>query len=114
MLPPRFAGWPGAAGSSSDGSAGFFMGNLSKDPESFETVEFAGYRVTVQVVADAEVQDAAKRFGNIGEVATNAFRAYAEEVRMGTFPGPEHSYQMPSDEANKLASYLATEKSGRG
>ena len=52
----------------------------------------------------------AKRFGNIGEVATNAFRAYAEEVRMRTFPGPEHSYQMPSDEANKLASYLATEK----
>ena len=56
----------------------------------------------------------AKRFGNIGEVATNAFRAYAEEVRMGMFPGPEHSYQMPSDEANKLASFLATKKNGRG
>jgi 3-methyl-2-oxobutanoate hydroxymethyltransferase len=33
-----------------------------------------------------------KRFGELGEAARTAYRAYAKEVREGTFPGPEHSF----------------------
>lgn len=49
----------------------------------------------------------AKRFGNIGEVATDAFAAYAEEVRGGVFPNDlEHAYKMPAGEAERLATLL--------
>ncbi|WP_336083514.1 3-methyl-2-oxobutanoate hydroxymethyltransferase [Nocardia sp. SSK8] len=33
-----------------------------------------------------------KRFGNVGDELRSAAAAYAEEVRQGTFPGPEHSF----------------------
>ncbi|MCA9488276.1 MAG: 3-methyl-2-oxobutanoate hydroxymethyltransferase [Myxococcales bacterium] len=33
-----------------------------------------------------------KRFARIEEVAVDALKAYAEEVRGGTFPAPEHSF----------------------
>lgn len=33
-----------------------------------------------------------KRFGNVGDELRTAAAAYAEEVRRGTFPGPEHSF----------------------
>ena len=50
----------------------------------------------------------AKRFGNVGEVATNAFAEFAREVRAGTFPDAEHTYKMPAEEAEKLAAALKT------
>lgn len=52
----------------------------------------------------------AKRYGNIAEVATKAFAAYAEDVRSGAFPDEEHSYKMKSEEAEKLAAALAEGK----
>lgn len=33
-----------------------------------------------------------KRFGNVGDELRSAAAAYADEVRQGTFPGPEHSF----------------------
>ncbi|MEV0686828.1 3-methyl-2-oxobutanoate hydroxymethyltransferase [Nocardia sp. NPDC050378] len=33
-----------------------------------------------------------KRFGNVGDELRSAATAYADEVRQGTFPGPEHSF----------------------
>ncbi|NNF79754.1 MAG: 3-methyl-2-oxobutanoate hydroxymethyltransferase [Rhizobiales bacterium] len=48
----------------------------------------------------------AKRYGNIAEVATKAFEAYAEEVRSGAFPDADHSYTMKPEEAAKLARAL--------
>ncbi len=48
----------------------------------------------------------AKRYGNIAEVATDAFKAYAEEVRAGAFPDADHSYKMKPDEVKKLAKAL--------
>ena len=54
----------------------------------------------------------AKRFGNVGEVATNAFADFAREVRDGTFPDAEHTYAMPADEAQKLAAALETTEGG--
>ena len=49
----------------------------------------------------------AKRYGNVAEVATNAFRQYAEDVRSGAFPDADHSYTMNAEEAEKLARALA-------
>jgi 3-methyl-2-oxobutanoate hydroxymethyltransferase len=48
----------------------------------------------------------AKRYGNVAEVATNAFAQYAEDVRAGTFPDADHSYQMKPEEAARLAEML--------
>lgn len=33
-----------------------------------------------------------KRFGNVGDELRTAAATYAEEVRQGTFPGPEHTF----------------------
>jgi 3-methyl-2-oxobutanoate hydroxymethyltransferase len=33
-----------------------------------------------------------KRFGDVGSELRRAAEQYADEVRRGTFPGPEHSY----------------------
>ena len=49
----------------------------------------------------------AKRYGNVAEVATNAFAAFAAEVRAGSFPDEEHSYRMKPEEAAKFAAALA-------
>ena len=48
----------------------------------------------------------AKRYSNVAEVATNAFAQYAAEVRAGTFPDADHSYQMKPEEAARLAHLL--------
>jgi len=49
----------------------------------------------------------AKRYGNIAEVATQAFADFAADVRAGTFPDADHSYEMRPQEAEKLAGLLA-------
>ena len=51
----------------------------------------------------------AKRYGNVAEVATRAFEAYAADVRAGIFPDAEHSYTMKPEEAEKLAVALKKE-----
>jgi len=51
----------------------------------------------------------AKRYGNINEIATQAFAQYAEEVRAGAFPDADHSYKMKPEEAAKLAKALRKE-----
>jgi len=48
----------------------------------------------------------AKRYGNIAEVAENAFKAYAEDVRSGAFPDEDHSYKMKAEEIAKLEAAL--------
>ena len=53
----------------------------------------------------------AKRYGNVAEVATNAFTAFVKDVHAGTFPDAEHSYTMKSAEAKKLANALGKEES---
>ena len=52
----------------------------------------------------------AKRYGNVVDVAVNAFKAYAEDVRSGNFPDADHSYQMKPEEAEKLQLALAKTK----
>lgn len=48
----------------------------------------------------------AKRYGNIAEVATKAFAAYAADVRSGRFPDADHTYKMKPEEAAKFAELL--------
>lgn len=48
----------------------------------------------------------AKRYGNVVEVAVDAFKAYAEDVRSGSFPDDDHSYKMKPEEADKLQKAL--------
>ncbi len=38
-----------------------------------------------------------KRYADLGSVAREAVRRYGEEVRAGTFPGPEHAFGDPGD-----------------
>lgn len=52
----------------------------------------------------------AKRYGNVVEVAVNAFKAYAEDVRSGDFPDGDHSYAMKPEEAEKLSRALQAKR----
>lgn len=44
-----------------------------------------------------------KKYANLAEDMKRAFAQYAEDVRAGTFPGPEHVYNMLKGEADKLS-----------
>ena len=47
-----------------------------------------------------------KRYANVSEIAVNALKTYAAEVRGGQFPDAEHSYSMNPEEAEKLKRLL--------
>lgn len=49
----------------------------------------------------------AKRYANMAEIATKAFADYAHDVRSGSFPDADHSYQMKPEEAARFAEMLA-------
>jgi 3-methyl-2-oxobutanoate hydroxymethyltransferase len=38
-----------------------------------------------------------KQFGQVGAAISQAIQSYAEDVRSGSFPGPEHTYAMKDD-----------------
>ena len=44
-----------------------------------------------------------KKYANLGEEMKRAFIAYRDDVRAGTFPGPEHVYPMLEGEVERLA-----------
>jgi len=43
-----------------------------------------------------------RRYANLFDDAVNALEQYCEDVRAGTFPGPEETYTMPEDSAEAL------------
>lgn len=45
----------------------------------------------------------AKRYAELGQMAEDAVRRYAEEVRSGVFPGPDHTYAADPDVIARLA-----------
>lgn len=51
----------------------------------------------------------AKRYANLAQDATDAFAAYAEDVRAGRFPDAEHSYPMKPDEIARFEALLNSE-----
>ena len=48
----------------------------------------------------------AKRFGNVADVAENAFKEFVSSVKANTFPDTEHSYSMSQSEIIKFKQYL--------
>ncbi len=48
-----------------------------------------------------------KRYANIAQVAVDALKTYAAEVRAGQFPDADHSYGMKPEEAEKLQQLLS-------
>ena len=48
----------------------------------------------------------AKRYGNVADVAVEAFKSYVADVRSGAFPNEDHSYLMQKEEAAKLKEAL--------
>ena len=49
----------------------------------------------------------AKRYADLAGIATEAFAAYAADVRAGTFPDEDHTYAMKPEEVARLADLLA-------
>ena len=43
-----------------------------------------------------------KKFAEVGEVMKDAFKAYIEETKQGSFPAPEHTFKISEDVINKL------------
>ena len=43
-----------------------------------------------------------KRFANVGDIMREAFKAYCDEVKAGTFPAKEHGYTISEDVLEKL------------
>ena len=52
----------------------------------------------------------AKRFGNVANVATKAFKEFVSEVKENNFPDTEHSYSMSPREIGKLKKYLESNR----
>ena len=50
-----------------------------------------------------------KRYAELGALARDALERYAAEVRLGAFPGPEHTYAMPEEELALFEAGLAEE-----
>ena len=43
-----------------------------------------------------------KKFANVGEVMTDAFKSYSDEVKIGQFPTEEHSFRIDDDIIDKI------------
>lgn len=43
-----------------------------------------------------------KQFASVGEIMESAFKDYIDEVKDGTFPGPEHGFKISEDVISKL------------
>jgi 3-methyl-2-oxobutanoate hydroxymethyltransferase len=44
-----------------------------------------------------------KQYANLAETMAQAVKAYADDVQTGSFPGPEHSFRMTSEEEDLLS-----------
>jgi 3-methyl-2-oxobutanoate hydroxymethyltransferase len=51
-----------------------------------------------------------KRYANISQIAVDALKTYAAEVRSGQFPDADHSYGMKAEEAAKLEAALGKKR----
>ena len=51
-----------------------------------------------------------KRYANLAEEIRGALTTYAEEVRTGIYPAPEHTYAMPEDELELFSDPFSSER----
>jgi 3-methyl-2-oxobutanoate hydroxymethyltransferase len=63
---------------------------------------------------DAFVLKFVKKYANLAEIITGAFREYTEEVRSGKFPGPEHAYHVLEEERESFDKVVERYRKGRG
>src|SRR6185436_224521 len=54
-----------------------------------------------------------KRYAQISEIAVEALKRYAAEVREGKFPDADHSYDMKPEEKQELARLVSQRRTGR-
>ena len=54
-----------------------------------------------------------KRYANLSEIAVDALRRYASEVREGKFPDADHSYGMKPEEEEKLKKLMMSARGSR-
>jgi 3-methyl-2-oxobutanoate hydroxymethyltransferase len=47
-----------------------------------------------------------KRYANLSQIAVDALKQYAAEVRAGSFPDADHAYTMKPEEIEKLERQL--------
>jgi 3-methyl-2-oxobutanoate hydroxymethyltransferase len=47
-----------------------------------------------------------KRYADVGDAMTAGVRAFADEVRSGKFPDPEHTYSVEPEELAEFEHYL--------
>jgi len=50
-----------------------------------------------------------KKYANLGDVTLKALQAYAEDVRAGRFPEPQHTYNMVKGELPELVRAMKKE-----
>jgi 3-methyl-2-oxobutanoate hydroxymethyltransferase len=55
-----------------------------------------------------------KRYANLSREIRDALEAYAADVRDGSFPGPDHSYEMAADELAEFYDTAASEGNAGG
>ena len=53
-----------------------------------------------------------KRYAHLGPEIRDALRRYADDVRSGAFPQPEHTYSIPEDELELFEAQLQERGSG--
>jgi 3-methyl-2-oxobutanoate hydroxymethyltransferase len=51
-----------------------------------------------------------KRYAELGAAITDALKAYADDVRRGTFPGETHTYGMPDAEREQFEARLGASR----
>jgi 3-methyl-2-oxobutanoate hydroxymethyltransferase len=55
-----------------------------------------------------------KRYANLADEIRGALTTYAEEVRNGVYPAPEHTYAMPEDEFELFSAERVEQRQGDG
>jgi 3-methyl-2-oxobutanoate hydroxymethyltransferase len=55
-----------------------------------------------------------KRYANLADEIRGALETYAEEVRNGVYPAPEHTYAMPEDEFELFSAERVEQRQGDG
>jgi 3-methyl-2-oxobutanoate hydroxymethyltransferase len=58
-------------------------------------------------IYDGHVPKFVKRYAEVGEAMASGVRAYADEVRRGTFPAKEHTYSVEADQLAAFEEYLS-------
>jgi 3-methyl-2-oxobutanoate hydroxymethyltransferase len=60
-------------------------------------------------IAQGHIPKFVKRYAEVGDAMVGGVRAFADEVRSGRFPAPEHTYSVDPDELAEFERWLEQE-----